>query len=623
MGHENTDKLKLIFGIISIIIVSLISYHNSHNGDFCYDDHFAIKNNNDSTGNNPLFDLFKHDFWGQDITLEDSHKSYRPITVLSFRLNYWIYNYILKDNIKVPEGFDVGLYQYKWLVFGLHLTNTIIHTIVSIQVFFLAKFILKLSFDISLGSALLFASHPIHTEAVSNIVGRAELISTFFALLSLFLYSKSIINHYKYLIASVIFAWISILSKETAFSIFPIILLWDILKYYEAKNKDKSSLAIRIVVIIFAVILYLWFRTKITVHFTVLNYRRLENPIAFSKNFTERWLSTLYLHSRYVLALFKPWPLSCDWSYNCIPLVSSILDPRNLLWITFYAAIISTIIVSSYYYVVKKSKKGQVALFLVGFAGSSFFPASNIILFVGTMLAERVLYLPSIPFTILVSFIIKSLGSNIIKDKKTKKLIFYSIIVVILSIYISLTLKRNLDWENEERLFESALEVCPDSGKVNFNMAILRINQHNATAAEYFLKRTLSIVPEHCEVDFQYGILYWSEYKDYTKALTHFKKSLKCKYTMVKAATILRDIYNHLINSNPNNGSNIEEWSDILHQLEQNDAATDHYIIAANVYFKNKDIVSTKRCVNKAYKINPSHELVKKWMIGLKSLKND
>lgn len=48
----------------------------------------AIMTNRDVHGVTPLSDLLVHDFWGQNITLSDSHKSYRPITVLTYRWNY-------------------------------------------------------------------------------------------------------------------------------------------------------------------------------------------------------------------------------------------------------------------------------------------------------------------------------------------------------------------------------------------------------------------------------------------------------------------------------------------------------------------------------------------------------
>ena len=66
-------------------VIAVICYMNSLNGDFVHDDVYAIKTNQDVTGEKPLLNLFSNDFWGRSMTSFNSHKSYRPITVLSFR----------------------------------------------------------------------------------------------------------------------------------------------------------------------------------------------------------------------------------------------------------------------------------------------------------------------------------------------------------------------------------------------------------------------------------------------------------------------------------------------------------------------------------------------------------
>ena len=82
-------------------------YLNSLDGDFVYDDGAAITKNGDVTGNSSkvsiegqqeqekeqeevvvefdvspseVWDLFLHDFWGQELQSNESHKSYRPFT---------------------------------------------------------------------------------------------------------------------------------------------------------------------------------------------------------------------------------------------------------------------------------------------------------------------------------------------------------------------------------------------------------------------------------------------------------------------------------------------------------------------------------------------------------------
>jgi hypothetical protein len=64
--------------------------------------------NRDVLGETSLYRLFRNDFWGQDIALSDSHKSYRPLTVLSFRLNYYL------------NGLDaVGFHVYNVAIYGI------------------------------------------------------------------------------------------------------------------------------------------------------------------------------------------------------------------------------------------------------------------------------------------------------------------------------------------------------------------------------------------------------------------------------------------------------------------------------------------------------------------------
>jgi hypothetical protein len=63
--------------------------------------------------------MWKNDFWGQDITKEDSHKSYRPLTVLTFRLNYLIHRWMGleerqgdKGSLNIPHFIEILLTEY-------------------------------------------------------------------------------------------------------------------------------------------------------------------------------------------------------------------------------------------------------------------------------------------------------------------------------------------------------------------------------------------------------------------------------------------------------------------------------------------------------------------------------
>lgn len=83
---KNIKKmLKIIFHVVFITILSLFCYLNTLNGQFVFDDVEAVVKNKDVLASEPVTNLLKNDFWGTSILKNHSHKSYRPITVLSFR----------------------------------------------------------------------------------------------------------------------------------------------------------------------------------------------------------------------------------------------------------------------------------------------------------------------------------------------------------------------------------------------------------------------------------------------------------------------------------------------------------------------------------------------------------
>ena len=67
-----------------LVLLTLLVYSNSLGGDFVHDDVAAIVNNRDVTGGSWAA-LWTNDFWGLHIRDMRSHKSYRPLTVLTFR----------------------------------------------------------------------------------------------------------------------------------------------------------------------------------------------------------------------------------------------------------------------------------------------------------------------------------------------------------------------------------------------------------------------------------------------------------------------------------------------------------------------------------------------------------
>ena len=121
-------------------------YLNTLECGICYDDHPAIRKNKDLRPETSWLDLFSHDFWGADIHNPTSHKSYRPLTVATFRLNYMLHEL-------EPLGY--------------HLVNVLLHSAVCYLYVLLCGVVFSEVWP-ALIAGLLFAVHPIHTEAVSE-----------------------------------------------------------------------------------------------------------------------------------------------------------------------------------------------------------------------------------------------------------------------------------------------------------------------------------------------------------------------------------------------------------------------------------------------------------------------
>ena len=112
------------------------------------------------------FQLWFNDFWGTPLRHTGSHKSFRPLCVATFRLNYAIH----------------GLHPA-----GYHIVNVLLHSLTTGLFQHVLRKVTRKD-NVAFIAGLLFAVHPVHTEAVAGVVGRADLGAAFFFLMSFLAY---------------------------------------------------------------------------------------------------------------------------------------------------------------------------------------------------------------------------------------------------------------------------------------------------------------------------------------------------------------------------------------------------------------------------------------------------
>src|SRR5437868_962594 len=144
---------------IIILLVTALCFWNSLSGQFVGDDHVIILKNETVKSITKLPKLFVQSYWGEGY---NEQSNYRPLTNVSFAMNY------------LAGGLNP---------MGYHLLNLLLHALNGYLIYRLALHYTKREM-LSLATALLFVAHPIHTEAVSQIAGRTELLACSLALLS-------------------------------------------------------------------------------------------------------------------------------------------------------------------------------------------------------------------------------------------------------------------------------------------------------------------------------------------------------------------------------------------------------------------------------------------------------
>lgn len=476
------QRLNGLFNIVLVFFVAVIVYLNSLNNGFTFDDHDMIEKNVliRSLDLNNIKEIFTTSWWWGGAR-QQSHE-YRPLTIFSFAVYYqlaglrpWFYHLI---NILLNAGVSVLLFVILSQMTG--------HTILPLVI------------------SLLYAVHPIHTEAVNNIVGEAELLSAIFFLLSFWLFMQGRIfserPRWLMLLLSYGIYLAGLLSKESAITLPLILGIFHLFIYLNSciekpKIKQKTTFFNFLVnqwqyYIGFCVALILYFILRfnalgglvsptmgISYLDNVLEKARLEG------NYLSLYLTALKIVGLYLWLLIFPLKLSADYSYDAVPLVTGIFNP--VVWVTLITIGVAV------YYAHKNYSRGQwLPLFGLLFFFISFAPVSNFFKLIGTTMAERLMYLPSIGFCIFLVFFIWQITHG-------RELLFYSLSGIIFIFFASRTFVRNFDWRDDFTLYKATVRATPRCSRAHFNLANHYKKQGKLDEALHHYKLSWEIAPNY------------------------------------------------------------------------------------------------------------------------------
>lgn len=353
------------------------------------------------------------------------------------------------NNVFRPLTF--GSFAVNWALggahpFGYHLLDLLLHAAVTLLLYLvLQKLLENLPEGKSVAwiAALIFAVHPIHTEAVASIAGRSELLAAGFLLGAWFWH---LCDRQALAVACFMMA---LLSKESAVAFVPLVLAGD---YARGKLKPLY----RYVVIAGSAVVYLALLWKAQGgRFGEKSINFLDNPLAHLPSGL-RVLNAVRVAWKYFGLHVFPATLSCDYSYNSILLYANCrrMAPAGIAAILVIALWIWT------FWAKQKEWFLAGAIYVGAFAATS-----NILLPTGTIMGERLAYVPSAGFCLLVALLLAKLASR-------WRGAAVALLVLIVAALGARTVARNSDWHDNLTLFSAGVRAVPGSAKMHCNLAI-------------------------------------------------------------------------------------------------------------------------------------------------------
>ncbi|RHY08382.1 hypothetical protein DYB25_003305 [Aphanomyces astaci] len=268
-------------------------------------------------------------------------------------------------------------------------------------------------------------------------------------------------------------------------------------------------------------VMFLAWRVQMNGSSTILyTWSIYENEFAHLPSFVSKAMSYAHVHTLYLWKLLWPQYLCYDYGWNTIHAVTSIYDVRNLASSVAYMAVVGAVGTSA-------SHRRTSPLFVLLVLGiCPFVPASHVLFPVGTILAERLLYLPSVGFCLVVGYATERVLLAATAATKPK---LVALLGLVLAVATSRTIRRNLDWHDEHTLFQSALSVAPTSVKVLTNLG-QDILPKDARTAVLYLERAVALMPSyslgHLNLAAGYAAL-----KKPLQAMHHLVQSIELAYT--------------------------------------------------------------------------------------------
>jgi tetratricopeptide (TPR) repeat protein len=473
--------------LLSIALVAGLVYANSLSNDFALDDVPLVRDNPTLGSLGELPSQFLRPYWPVE---GETSGLYRPVTIASYNVNHAL----------TGGG-----------AFGYHAGNVFLHVLVCLLAW-LALDEVTLHRGTAGVATLLFAVHPLHTEAVANIAGRAELLGALWVLVAWFSHRRSSeasgsTRRVGWAALAAGCYLCALLSKENTV-LAPLLFAADDL----LRRPRPAGTPIRYPGYAVALALALSLRVLVLGGLrAVQDVAFIDNPAAFA-DLAVRLATACWVQLRYLALFLWPGTLSSDYSFDAVPVVDSAADLRlwaGLLWMVALTTLV----------VVTWRRSRAVALGALAWL-LFFLPGSNFLFPAGTLMAERLTYLPSLGGCLVLGH----LAANAIwgSSRAARAGVLLALAVTLPGL-AGRTVSRNPAWSDNASLALTDVRSTPRSAKLHAGAGIVLHARGERAEAEAAYRRALGIYPDYAQIHYNLGELLARS--DVDEAIEHLERA--------------------------------------------------------------------------------------------------
>jgi len=531
--------------LVVIGVITLVSYFNCLNNQFVFDDIHLIVENPTIRGIEKIPSL---------LGIGKRRISYRPVRMISYAVDYTLNKKLWR--YLGYAGDDKGLNPL-----GYHISNLVYHMLTSFLVF-LVIYRLVANYRVAFLAASLFALHPVHTDSVTYLAGRRDILFTLFYLAGFYFflcYRRT--RRVTFIIASFLAYLLSLGSKEMAVTFPAIILCYDLVENFtplerrnchlwwgEKSYKSGQGLKLspnfltgftekvkkinftyfkeffHIIKKIFVQSKYLYSLLFIGALPYIYYKVFIKSPSHQNFHYGDSILTTFLTVGKilvyYMKLLVYPITLNADYSFNAFPLSSSFFEPATFL--SFILLGVVGYVVSRLLIHHKMLAFGAIWFFASLLPVCQIFPHHE-------LLAEHYLYLPSFGFCLMSGILV----NGFLKEGRYRYFIYLSFMAVVF-LFLLRIVDRNRDWRDELTLWEKTVKIVPQCVRAHNNLGVAYFKSEKVDEGISECKRALAIKPNYAEAHYNLGVDYLKRGK-VDEAIAEYKQALAIKPNYAEA----------------------------------------------------------------------------------------